>query len=480
MTSALLANGQRAAIAPFMSPTRILPLVIAAALFMENMDGTVIATSLPAIAADLGTNPVSLKLAFTTYLLSLTVFLPISGWLADKYGAKLVFRLAIVVFTLASFGCGFTPNLAWLVALRGLQGVGGAMMVPVGRIILIRAIPKSELVNAMAWLTVPALIGPLLGPPIGGFITTYFHWRWIFWMNVPIGILGLILATQFMPNTREDDVPPLDAKGFLLSGFGLALTVFGCTVVGHGLVPESFALAMIVVGVVMIALYLHHAKTVTNPILDLSLLRIDTLRISITGGLFFRIAAGAVPFLLPLMLQLGFGLTAFQTGIITCSAALGALTMKFGAGYLLRNFGYRRLLIANGILSCVFMAAMGLFTPTMSYIIMMIILLFGGVCRSLQFTALNSIAYADVSTAQVSKANGLYTVMQQLSLALGVAAAATVLDVSQWLRGASELATVDFAAAFFLVSLGGLASIILFMGLPGNAGAALSGHRARA
>ena len=193
------------------SPTRIMPLVIAAALFMENMDSTVIATSLPAIAADLGTNPVSLKLAFTTYLLSLTVFLPISGWMADKFGAKLIFRLAIVVFTLASFGCGFAPNLAWLVALRALQGIGGAMMVPVGRIIIIRTMPKSELVNAMAWLTVPALIGPLLGPPIGGFITTYFHWRWIFWMNVPIGILGFILATRFMPYTREENVPPLDS-----------------------------------------------------------------------------------------------------------------------------------------------------------------------------------------------------------------------------------------------------------------------------
>ena len=193
------------------SPTRIMPLVIAAALFMENMDSTVIATSLPAIAADLGTNPVSLKLAFTTYLLSLTVFLPISGWMADKFGAKLIFRLAIVVFTLASFGCGFAPNLGWLVALRALQGIGGAMMVPVGRIIIIRTMPKSELVNAMAWLTVPALIGPLLGPPIGGFITTYFHWRWIFWMNVPIGILGFILATRFMPNTREENVPPLDS-----------------------------------------------------------------------------------------------------------------------------------------------------------------------------------------------------------------------------------------------------------------------------
>ena len=459
------------------SPSRILPLVIASALFMENMDGTVIATSLPAIAADLGTNPVSLKLAFTTYLLSLTVFLPISGWLADKYGAKLVFRLAIVVFTLASFGCGFAPNLPWLVALRALQGLGGAMMVPVGRIIMIRAIPKSELVNAMAWLTVPALIGPLVGPPIGGFITTYFHWRWIFWMNVPIGVLGFILATRFMPDTREESVPKLDSKGFLLSGFGLALTVFGCTILGHGFFPEALVLMMIAGGVLLIALYLRHARIVENPLLDLSLLRIDTLRISITGGLFYRIAAGAIPFLLPLMLQLGFGLNAFQSGLIACAAALGALVMKFGAGGLLRRFGYRRLLIVNGVLSCVSMAAMGLFTPTMSYIVMVLILLIGGVSRSMQFTALNSIAYADVTTAQVSRANGIYTVMQQLSLALGVALAAIVLDLSQWLRGAPELATADFAAAFFLVSAGGLASIILFLRLPENAGASLSGHK---
>jgi EmrB/QacA subfamily drug resistance transporter len=456
---------------------RILPLVIASALFMENMDSTVIATSLPAIAADLGTNPVSLKLAFTTYLLSLTVFLPISGWMADRYGAKLVFRLAIVIFTLASFGCGFTPNLAWLVALRGLQGLGGAMMVPVGRIIMIRAIPKSELVNAMAWLTVPALVGPLLGPPIGGFITTYFHWRWIFWMNVPFGILGLILATQFMPDTREENVPPLDWRGFFLSGFGLALTVFGCTVVGRGFLPESFVVAMIAGGFVLVALYIRHARSVDNPILDLSLFKIDTLRISITGGLFFRIAAGAVPFLLPLMLQLGFGLTPFQSGLITCASALGALSMKFGAGKILRTFGYRRLLIVNGVLSCVCMAAIGSFTPAMSMVGMMVILLAGGFARSMQFTALNSIAYADVSNAQVARANGLYTVMQQLSLALGVAVAATVLDVSQYVRGATQLATVDFAAAFLVVSLGGLASIMLFTKLPLYAGASLSGHR---
>jgi EmrB/QacA subfamily drug resistance transporter len=458
------------------SPNRILPLVIAAALFMENMDGTVIATSLPAIAADLNSNPVSLKLAFTTYLLGLTVFLPISGWLADRFGAKLVFRSAIVLFTLASVGCGFTGNLPWLVAMRALQGIGGAMMVPVGRIIMIRSIAKSELVNAMAWLTVPALVGPLLGPPIGGFITTYFHWRWIFWMNVPIGILGLVLATRYMPNTRETDVPPLDVKGFLLSGLGLALTVFGCTVLGHGFLPNSFVLIMIAAGLMFIVLYLRHAKQVENPILDLSLLHIQTLRISISGGLFYRIGAGAIPFLLPLMLQLGFGLNAFQTGLITCSAAFGALTMKFGAGQVLRWLGYRRLLIMNGVISCALMAAMGLFTPAMPYVLMSAILLAGGIARSMQFTALNSIAYADVSTAQVSKANGLYTVVQQLSLALGVAVAAAVLDISQALRGATQLATADFAAAFFCVSVGGLISILLFLRLPENAGASLSGR----
>jgi EmrB/QacA subfamily drug resistance transporter len=456
--------------------SRILPLVVAAALFMENMDSTVIATSLPAIAVDLSTNPVSLKLAFTTYLLSLTVFLPISGWMADKYGAKLVFRAAIAVFTLASIACGFAPSLGWLVGIRGLQGLGGAMMVPVGRIILIRTVPKAELVNAMAWLTIPALVGPLLGPPIGGFITTYFHWRWIFWMNLPFGILGYVLASLYLPETREQEVPPLDGVGFVLSGLGLALTVFGLTVVGHGLVPMPYVAVMVTVGVALVALYVRHSRRVPNPILQLSMFSIDTLRISITGGLFYRIAAGAIPFLLPLMLQLGFGLSPFQSGLITCSAALGAITMKFGAGTLLKQFGYRKLLIVNGLVSCVLMAAVGVFYPTMPYIVMMVILLVGGVSRSMQFTALNSIAYADVTVAQVSKANGLYTVAQQLSLALGVSVAAGVLDLSQWIRGATSLTQADFAAAFIVVAAGGLASILLFTKLPHNAGASLSGH----
>ncbi|MDE2447089.1 MAG: MFS transporter, partial [Alphaproteobacteria bacterium] len=282
--------------------SRVLPLVFASALFMENMDSTVIATSLPAIAKDLGTNPVALKLAFTTYLLSLTVFLPISSWVADKFGASTVFRAAVAIFTLSSLACGFATSLEYLVVARAFQGLGGAMMVPVGRIIMLRTVPKSEYVNAMAWLTVPALIGPLLGPPIGGFITTYLHWRWIFWINIPFGILSIALATALMPNLRDENVAPLDGYGFFLSGLGLSLSVFGLTELGQGIFPWWVIFSMIVVGAILMVLYVRHARQLERPILDLKMLNVQTLRVSIVGGMFFRIAAGAVPFLLPLML----------------------------------------------------------------------------------------------------------------------------------------------------------------------------------
>jgi EmrB/QacA subfamily drug resistance transporter len=462
-----------------MNPNRILPLVFASALFMENMDSTVIATSLPAIANDLGTNPVALKLAFTTYLLSLTVFLPISSWLADKFGARTVFRLAVVIFTLASISCGFASSLEYLVVARAVQGFGGALMVPVGRIVMLRTVPKNEYVNAMAWLTVPALIGPLLGPPIGGFITTYFHWRWIFWMNLPFGILGLVLATWLMPNMKDENVAPLDIKGFLLSGLGLSLTVFGMTELGQGIFPPIVIFAMIAVGATLIWIYVRHANVVPNPILDISMLRVQTLRVSIMGGMFYRISAGAVPFLLPLMLQLGFGFTPFQSGTITCASALGAVMMKFLAAQSLKRWGYRQLLIFNGIFSSVMMAASGFFTPTTPFIIMILVLLFGGLLRSLQFTSLNSIAYADVTTQEVGRANGLYTVAQQLSLALGVAVAALTLEAAQFSRGASMLGKTDFMTAFFVVALVGLISTIFFARLPSSAGANLSGHVVR-
>jgi MFS family permease len=249
-----------------MPSSRLIPLIIASALFMENMDGTIIATALPSIARDLGTDAIVLKLAFTTYLLSLTVFIPVSGWLADRFGARLVFRVAVAIFTLGSIACGLSTTLGELVAARGLQGVGGAMMVPVGRLILLRSVPKSELVDALAWLTVPALMGPLFGPPVGGFITDNFGWRWIFLMNLPFGVLALVLASLYMPDARVDRVPPLDVKGFCLSAAGLSALVFGFTVMGRELLPGWSPTALVVIGLTLCIFYVRHARVTENPI----------------------------------------------------------------------------------------------------------------------------------------------------------------------------------------------------------------------
>lgn len=456
--------------------SRALSLTVAAALFMENMDSTVIATSLPPIAADLGTDPVSLKLAFTTYLLSLTVFLPASGWLADTFGAAHVFRLAIVVFTFASVMCGFSQSLEWLVASRALQGVGGALMVPVGRIILLRAVPKNELVDALAWLTIPALMGPLVGPPIGGFLTTYFDWRWIFWMNVPFGILGLVLASWLMPNDKAEYAVPFDGKGFVLSGLGLSFTVFGLTIAGRGLLPPVGVVALVVAGLGFVMAYLLHARRAAAPILDLQLFRVQTFLAGVAGGSLYRIGVGAIPFLLPLMLQLGFGLSPFQSGLITCASAGGAVLMKMTAGTIIRRFGFRRLLIVNGVLSCLLMAMNALFTPSVPALVIAAVLLIAGFLRSLQFTAMNAMSYSDIDHAGMSRATSLYTVVQQLSLACGVAIAASLLDFSMWWRGGAALVTGDFAIAFIVVSAIAAISVVQFMRLPDGAGASVSGR----
>jgi len=450
--------------------SRILPLVVASALFMENMDSTVIATSLPAIAHDLRVDPVVLKLAFTTYLLSLTVFIPISGWTADRFGARNVFRAAIAVFTIGSIACGFAQSLEGLVAARALQGVGGAMMVPVGRLILLRTVPKSQLVNALAYLTIPALIGPLIGPPIGGFITTYFHWRWIFLINVPVGIVGLVLATVLMPDIREERVPRLDTIGFFLSATGLSALVFGLTVVGRNMMPDALAIALIVVGTVLVVLYVLHARRTVEPILDLKLLRTATFRAGVLGGSLFRIGVGATPFLLPLLLQLGFGMTPFQSGMLTCAAVAGALTMKFTVHRVLRNFGFRTVLIVNGLVSSAFIVANGLFTVATPVLVIAACLLFGGFFRSLQFTSLNALAYADIEQPGMSRATSLYTVAQQLSLSAGVAFAAFVLEMTQMIRGDLTLVAADFGFAFFAVATVSALSVFSFWGLSKDAG----------
>jgi EmrB/QacA subfamily drug resistance transporter len=453
-----------------MSSSRLIPLIIASALFMENMDSTVIATSLPAIAQSLGTDPIVLKLAFTTYLLSLTVFIPVSGWLADRYGSRHVFRVAIAVFTLGSLACGMANSLGGLVAARALQGVGGAMMVPVGRIILLRTVPKAELVDALAWLTIPALIGPLVGPPVGGFITDTVGWRWVFWMNLPFGILAFVLATVLMPDTHVDKVPKLDTVGFLLSGLGLSSFIFGLTVMGRDLLPGWTPTLLVLFGAVMTGLYVRHARRTEHPILDLSLLRIET----------FRAGVGAVPFLLPLMFQLAYGMSAFQSGMITFVAAAGAISMKLGAAKMIRCFGFRRLLLVNGLLASVSISIMGLLSSSTPYLIAISLLFVGGFLRSLQFTALNAMSYSDVDHQQASYATSLYTVVQQLSLSMGVVLAAFVLEAAQWFRSEMALTPMDFTIAFAVVSACSLTACLQFLTLSPGAGESVSGKRVTA
>ena len=298
-----------------MRPAVLTPFIIATALFMENMDGTVLSTSLPAIAADLHQDPIVLKLALTAYMLTLAVFIPASGWVADRFGARTVFCSAIATFTLGSILCGASGSLLELIAARVFQGLGGAMMVPVGRLVLLRSVEKSELVRALAYLTIPAMIGPVVGPPLGGFITTYFHWRWIFWINVPIGALGIGLALAFIDNLRAEQVAQFDFLGFFLSGAGLATFIFGLTLIGRGLVPASADAALIALGLALLVAYVRHARRDPNAILDLGLLRTPTFFASAVGGLIFRIGIGAIPFLLPLMLQTRFRPDALRVGL---------------------------------------------------------------------------------------------------------------------------------------------------------------------
>src|SRR6266702_809482 len=334
-----------------MKKERLFPLIVATALFMENMDSTVIATSLPAIAADIGTSPLTLKLAITSYLLSLAVFIPASGWTADRFGARMVFAIAVGVFMVGSVGCALSTSVTDFVFARILQGMGGAMMTPVGRLVLLRSVDKSALVNAMAWVTVPAMIGPVIGPPLGGFITTYASWHWIFLINIPIGLLGIFMAMRYIDPIRSEDPERFDLYGLMLAGIGLAGIAFGLSVAGLNLLPWSTIAALVVIGSISMTLYVIHARRTGSPVLDFSLLRLPTLRASIIGGFLFRLGIGALPFLLPLLMQVGFGLSPFKSGLITFTAALGAMFMKAAVASVLRTFGFRNLMTVNAIVS---------------------------------------------------------------------------------------------------------------------------------
>ncbi len=433
-------------------PPLVLPLIVACALFMENLDSTVVATALPAIAHSLGQSPLTLNVAMTCYLLSLALFIPASGWLADRFGARDVFAAAIAVFTLSSLLCGVAQNLPEMITARILQGMGGAMMTPVGRLVLLRTVPKHQLVQALSYVTIPALVGPAIGPLVGGFIATFSSWRWIFYINLPIGILGLVLALKLIPNARQPNPGLADIRGLLLSGFGLGAMALGLDNVGRGSLPGLVEIATVAISLACLWLFARHAKRSPNPAIDFTLLQLPTFRASILGGSLFRISIGGVPFLLPMMFQIGFGLTPFQSGSLTFAAALGALFMKIVAPPIVRRFGFRYLLITG-------------------------ILLVTGFFRSLQFTCINAIGYSDIPQLRMSRATSLSSAAQQLSLSVGVALAAAMLALLNPHHATLGLKPSDFLPVFAALGCLSLLSIPFFLALAGNAGQEVSRYQ---
>lgn len=448
----------------------LIPLIISCALFMENMDATVITTALPALAHDFGRDPVSLKLALIAYVVGLGVFIPICGWMADRFGSRTVFTTAIAIFLTGSVLCGASRSLGVLVVARFIQGIGGAMMVPVGRIIIFRAVPRAQLVRAISYLTMPALLGPVLGPPLGGLVTSTLGWRWVFFINLPIGIIGIVLAQRHIPEVREARAPRLDLGGFMMSAASAAALMLGLSLIGDEVAPAGVIVALCVIGLIAGFFYMRHARLIEEPILDPRLLDIPTLRASVLGGSLFRIGLGAIPFLLPLELQEGFGLSPLHSGAITCASAIGSLFMKGAAQRVLRRFGFRRVLMVNAIFVSVALASYGMFTPETPRVLMFVVVAFGGFFPSLQFTCLNAIAYADIAPSDAGRATSLASTVQQLSLGLGVTVSGAMLELTQTLHGHAHIEAGDFWPAFAVVALFSVASIPLTARLPRNAG----------
>lgn len=455
---------------------RTLPIVLAVALFMEHMDSTVIATSLPAIAADIGTDPVALKLALTSYLVSLAIFIPVSGWTADRFGARKVFRIAIAVFVAGSILCAISGSLGAFVVSRFIQGMGGAMMTPLARLVLVRATPRSDLVAAMAWLTVPALVGPMVGPPVGGFLTTYVSWHWIFLINVPIGIAGILISGKVLPKINGEKADPIDWRGFLLAGLAASGIVFGLSVISLPALPPAFGIGAVAGGAVAAVAYVFHARRVDHPLLNLKLFSNRAFSAAIYGSSLFRIGTGATPFLLPLMFQLLFGLSPFQSGLLTFVTAFGALGMKFVASGTLRNAGFRTVTIASAVLGGLLIGVNALFTPFTPYAVIIAVLFAAGLARSLFFTSTNALVFAELSDRDAAQATAIASASQQISIALGVALAGGLLEVTTLFTGAG-LDRTAFIVAFCAAAAASVLSAIFFARLPADTGSSVSGHR---
>jgi EmrB/QacA subfamily drug resistance transporter len=446
-------------------------LLVAGVFFMENLDATVIGTSLPAMARDFGTAPAYLSVGVSAYLVALTVFIPVSGWAADRFGARRVFGLAIAVFTLASLLCAMSHGLASFTAARALQGLGGSMMVPVGRLVVMRETPKERLVSAIAILTWPALVAPILGPPVGGWISTHWSWHWIFLLNLPLGVFAFVASLVLIhngPSQRQQ----FDRVGFVLSGLGFGLFMAGIEAVSRTDVPRALSLGVLAAGIVLLLLTMRHLRRTPHPLFGLGPLSIPTFRVTAVGGSLFRIAISTAPFLLPLMFQIGFGYGAVQAGTLLLWLFAGNLAMKPGTTRIMNRFGFRNILVANGLLVAAGFVAVAQLSAATPHWLVCALLFFTGMTRSMQFTALNTIGFADVPPTQVRDAATLFSVLQQMNGGLGIAIGALALSIAEQIRGSVSGFAVagDFRLAFWLISGLALLAVVDSLSLSADAG----------
>ncbi|HEX4766989.1 MAG TPA: MFS transporter [Lichenihabitans sp.] len=458
---------------PVLSHPRALPLLVAGAFFMEYLDGTVIATALPQMALSFGLRPVDVSLGMSAYLLTLAVFLPASGYMAERFGARRVFTSAVVVFTVASIACGVSIGLKTFVAARILQGVGGAMMVPVGRLVVLRTTAKKDLMSAVATLTWPALMAPILAPPLGGFLTAYASWRWIFFINVPLGLFGIWLALRLVPTERGGHSQRFDILGFVLTAFAV-LALMGVTeIVGRDVIDWRLIGILLPASAFLGYLAVRHMRRSAAPILDLATLKVPSFAVSVVGGSLFRMAVSAIPFLLPLLFQVGFGLDAFHSGLLVLALFVGNVGIKPVTTPILRRFGFRATIVGNGLLTAGGILLCATLRPSTSVWLVVAILGFGGATRSMGLTAISTIAFADVEERRMNGANTLFNMLQQMSLGLGVALGSLCLRIAQLWRppGAAHATPAEFSIAFGLVSLIALVAIADAIALPADAGA---------
>jgi EmrB/QacA subfamily drug resistance transporter len=463
-----------------MRHSTVVALVVACAFFMQTLDASIVVTALPQIAVSMQVSPVSLNVIITAYFLTLAVFIPVSGWVADRLGARTVFQAAIAIFTASSVFCAMADSVPELVTGRIMQGIGGAMIVPVGRLVLLRSAKKSELVQATAFLTVPTQIGGVTGPLVGGFLTTYASWRWVFLINVPIGIIGILLVSRFIRNTREDVRRPFDWPGFALTALALGCLMYGLDGFGRDRSRVVLDMGLVGAGLTIAAVAIIYAQRAVYPLMDLSLLRLPTFNATMWGNIVFRVGWGGWPFLLPLLFQVVFGMSAFQSGALTFGAAVGSTFVRMAGPAILKQFGFRTVLTRNAAIGALMIFSCAFFSPGTPPLLIFLVVLVCGSFLALQINALNTLAYADVSEAQMSSATSVAQLTQQVGNALGVAIGALLLQISLAWRHASDLAGADFLFALTALSLLTLCSVPIFASLADDAGAELSGHPPRA